>query len=341
MMQRQLDVKTPRLLPFALGVFALLALLAAACGQPAATGGPAATASRTVPAIATAVVATPAATSAGPGTGGVCHALGNSGTATEAAIEVQHGLITGCISTAPPMLVVRGAPAGDPRPGILICAGTPAVARPDCGAGLRVPVSQSRNQSHAQEWRFYPFPAPGATLVGSTVFPQQYQCVGTDTQLWTFHLDTFAYTPGCLVPPGGPSGFLTAPCDFFMYESTESTAPIYNSHGKAVGCGLLGGAVVGVVDGKPGPGIALCSGAAAPSVSVVDAYCGFIPLNNEASHWQFIPLPVASGPVTGATFDTAAGTACISAAGQSFTFTVATRAVTPGCAGAPAATATP
>ncbi|HYM15811.1 MAG TPA: hypothetical protein VEZ14_09640 [Dehalococcoidia bacterium] len=57
--------------------------------------------------------------------------------------------------------------------------------------------------------------------------------------------------------------------------------------------------------------------------------------------WHFVALPVPSGPVDSAAFDTAAGTACLSVGAQHFTFTLATMSVTPGCGAAPAPSATP
>ncbi|MDE3095578.1 MAG: hypothetical protein KGK07_06215 [Chloroflexota bacterium] len=168
--------------------------------------------------------------------------------------------------------------------------------------------------------------------------------MGNGSQLWTFHLDTLTYTTGCNVVD-----FLKlqhVPCDVFMYTGTASVLPLYQQHGKATACATFGNTVVGVLAGRPQPGPVVCDAPSSSNPEGVFSYCGlgstdYPPMT---SRWQFVPLPVASGPVTGATFDSAAGTACVRVGAQAFTFTVATRAVTPGCAAgtpAPAATATP
>lgn len=238
-------------------------------------------------------------------------------------------------------MVVVGVPGatGDPRPGFLECAQPPTATDDYCGVGLAPVIA--RDRSYAANWRFYPYPAADAKAVGLPAFPQLYQCVGNASRMWAFHFDTLTYTPGCTPPPSIVNG--TTPCQGFLYIGMATTPGLYATYGKPVGCQVYGGTAVAVMGGNPQPGIVSCGTVSPATDAQLRQVCGFnlgappVPIGA----WQFIPLPVSSGPVTGATFDTAAGTACISAAGQSFTFTVATRAVTPGCAGAPAATATP
>jgi len=130
-------------------------------------------------------------------------------------------------------------------------------------------------------------------------------------------------------------------CDAFVYGGAATSPPL-NDYGKPVSCGLYGNTVVGAVEGNPQPGILACGAPATDAVIDVSKYCGFYPGDSPVSgRWQFVPLPVASGPVDSATFATAAGTACLTVGMQSFTFTLATMAMTPGCGAQPAATATP
>lgn len=189
-------------------------------------------------------------------------------------------------------------------------------------------------RSYLSNWAFYPFPAADADEVGYTVYPQEYQCIGNATELWTFHLDTFTYTPGCQLPPP-LAGSVDRPCDVFLYIMTPTTRLIFDQNGTAAACGLFnnGGTVAGVANGRPAPGVVTCAGAPRGSTSAeVSRYCGLVPGDPAVSgRWNFTSLPVPSGPVTGATFDQAKGTACISVGSQQFTFDVKSGAVTAGC----------
>ncbi|MBF6600661.1 MAG: hypothetical protein IVW36_09135 [Dehalococcoidia bacterium] len=110
---------------------------------------------------------------------------------------------------------------------------------------------------------------------------------------------------------------------------------------KPAACQQYGATVVGVTEGLPQPGVVVCG--PAPSTESIYSRCLGDQFNiiRLGAAWQFIPLPIAAGPVESVTFDSSAGTACITAAGQAFTFTLATRSVLPGCGGAAAATAPP
>lgn len=204
----------------------------------------------------------------------------------------------------------------------MVCTPPSGNPGPDCG----IYVGPKPNLVN---WSFYPFPANDARLVGLPVFPQQYQCVGNATQLWAFHLGTHTYTPGCQPPPD-ETGVLLRPCDAFLYAGTQTTHELFVEHGKAVACGLFGSLVVGVVDGRPVPGLVVCDNAPSANAEQAAIRCGFW-YTPTPTPWSFIALPVTSGPVESATFDTAAGTACVTAGGQSFTFTAASRTVTAGC----------
>jgi hypothetical protein len=228
----------------------------------------------------------------------------------------------------------------DPRTGFLVCVRPPAAMAPYCGAGIGPVLDQSA--SYAGNWQFYATPVDGVKELGGSV-PGRYECVGTTSQIWAFHLDSLTYTPGCMVPPDIANG--STPCWEFLYALVDSTPQLFMEHGKPAGCDVVDGSVVGVVNGSPQPGVAICQPAASSSTDQLFYACGLqqgeaTPVTS--SVWQFIPLPVSAGPVNSATFDTNAGTACITADGQAFTFTLATRAFSSGCPGAtPAATATP
>jgi hypothetical protein len=187
-------------------------------------------------------------------------------------------------------------------------------------------------RSYLANWEFYPFPAPDARVVDEhPVFPQQYQCVGNAKELWSFHFDSLAYTAGCQRPPDW-QGILGRPCDAFLYVGTPTTSALYAYYGKPVACDVIGTVVVGVMEGKPQPGVVVCDTLTATDAERASRTCGisFDPALSP-SPWSFVPLPVASGPVDNASFNTTAETACVTAGGQSFTFAVASRSVTAGC----------
>lgn len=266
-----------------------------------------------------------------------CYMISNPATPTAIELAHAHGYAVSCYQLG--RVVVIGVPGGasDSRPGFLACAQPPAAVDDYCGVGLAPVIA--RDRSYADRWQFLPFPATDAKEVGVPVFPQQYQCVGNGSQTWTFHLDTFSYSSGCTPPPSTINGW--TPCDGFLYLGMGTAPDLYATYGKPAGCQLFGNTAVGVVDGKAQPGVIVC-GPVTP-VAQIRKVCGFdlgVPLVN-LDAWRFVPLPVASGPVASATFDTAAGTACLTVGAQSFTFTLATKAVTPGCTPTPAATATP
>jgi hypothetical protein len=207
----------------------------------------------------------------------------------------------------------------------MICTPPSGNPGPDCG----IYVGPAANLTN---WAFYPFPANDVGIVDEhEVFPQQYICVGNATELWSFHFDSRTYTPGCRRAPDW-QGIFGRPCDTFLYVGTPTMSPLYAQHGKPAACAVLGTVIVGVMEGKPQPGIALCDTLTAADAERAPRTCGisFDPALSP-SPWSFFPLPVASGPIDNATFDTTAGTACVTAGGQSFTFTVPSRAVTAGC----------
>ena len=266
-----------------------------------------------------------------------CFRITNPATPTAVELAQAHGNAFSCYALDRTLLV--GVPGGsaDPRPGFLQCAQPPAETDDYCGVGL-APVTAG-DRSYAERWEFYPMPASDAQEVGEPVFPQQYQCVGNASQLWTFHFDTLTYTSGCTVPPSFATG--ATPCDSFLYLGMDTTPDLYATYGKPAACQLYGTSAVGVMDGHAEPGLIVCR--SARTVQQVRPMCGFdlgVPPVT-LSVWQFVPLPVPAGPADSATFDTAAGTACVTVGAQSFTFTLATMAVTAGCAPGAAATATP
>ena len=325
-----------------------------ACGNPASTsrqqaatnGTPTAvTATASAPAVASTATpeatataytgtATPLRTPASP-IEATCRLIYNSGTQTAAALGQARGMPVGCFQLE--RLVVLRVPgaAADPRPGFLACAQPPAATDDYCGVGLAPVIA--RSGSYTEHWQFFPFPAADATLVGAPVLPQFYECVGNASQTWTFHLDTLTYTAGCTPPPSVVNG--TTPCNNFLYVGMGTDPDLYATYGRPAACQLYGSTAVGVVDGNTQPGVIVCGPAAA--VDQIWSLCGFNPgVPVRLDVWRFVPLPVTTGPVDSATFDTAAGTACLTVGAQSFTFTLATMAVTAGCA-AGTATAAP
>ena len=316
-------------------VSAVLGLAIAGCGSP-----PERAASPTALSATTALPAETTTASAPPGDGpalSACQLLAHVANATAQDVFQRHGATGSCDNGPPIILSVPGSATGDSRPGYLVCERPQDASGQYCGFDSGEPPDTGH--SYLQNWDFYPFPVDDAVRVGLAVWPQEYQCIGNATQLWTFHLDTYTYTPGCHVIDF--SKLQHVPCDSFLYSPSAATHPLLEEHGKADACGTFGDTVVGVLDGKPQPGLVACS---APRSSDPDAVFNFCGLGVEQSaatdHWQFVALPVAAGPVDAATFDTAAGTACVTVGAQSFTFTLATRSVTDGCAGSPAAIAT-
>ncbi len=243
-----------------------------------------------------------------------------------------------CLLSSLPRTVIRltvpGAARGDPRPGFLACEDPGGGAAPVCG----IPGPVTDPASHLTNWHFYPFPANDAHTVGYPVGAQEYQCVGNGKQLWTFHFDTHTFSSGCTVPPP-IEGMALRPCDAFLYEGMYSDPPLLGSrgHGHPAFCGLIGTTVVGVVQGNPQPGLLVCAPSPGLNAEARSKYCGFWASKRPvpASVWAFVPLPVAHGPVDSATFDTAAGSACLTVGGQRFTFNLRTMAVAPGCATTP------
>lgn len=337
--------------PFMLAGLLVLTIALWACGNPTnarstptgtASGGGLAVATPTPPRAAASLSATaftgtpsPLRTPALP-MDSTCSLINKSATPTAAALAQAHGNPISCYQVD--RTVIVSVPGGDDqRPGFLQCAQPPDATEDYCGVELAPVIA--RDRSYADNWQFLPFPAADAREVGLAAFPQLYECVGNSSQTWTFHFDTLMYTQGCTPPPSIEYG--TTPCDGFLYVGMGTTPDLYATYGKPAGCQLYGTTAIGVMDGRPQPGLIVCGPVS--SVEQLRPVCGF-DLGGPPvalSVWKFIPLPVAPGPVTGATFDTAAGTACVTAAGQSFTFTLATMAVTAGCSPAPAATTTP
>jgi hypothetical protein len=317
----------------ALGAIILaVSLVAMACGdtqgnQP--TASPTATVSAS--AAASNGVASQAAYTPFAPTPTACQILYNGAGRTAIDIMRQHGKPDQC---APggwrTTVTVPGDASGDPRPGFLICQRPDDAKGAYCGLAAGEPAADVSN-SYLANWAFYPFPANDAHLVGSPVGPGQYQCVGNASQFWTFHFDSYTYTQSCKVPPD-TQGIFLRPCDAFLYWSTKTTQEIFAQYGKPVACAVIGTVVVGVMEGKPQPGVVVCDTLTSTDAEQASRNCGisFDPALSP-SPWSFVPLPLASGPVDNATFDTKAGTACVTARGQSFIFTVASRAVTPGC----------
>jgi hypothetical protein len=205
----------------------------------------------------------------------------------------------------------------------------------ECGLGESESgvVSPTSRISH---WQFFALPSADLREAGAPVYPQDYQCLsGGGGASWTFHLDTFRYTQGCKQPPD-EAGIALRPCDAFLYAGAFTTPPIYRTYGKAFACGLYGKTVVGVVHGSVPVGVAVCAPPADASAFDASRSCGFfggdpaIPLG---ARWQFTAVPMYTANIDSAMFDTNAGTACITADGQTFTFTLATRAFTAGCGG--------
>ena len=328
-----------------------------ACGSPAATGStPTGAAGTSNVSAATATVAlaqasavatvftgtpSPLRTPTSPHDN-ACFYVNNSASLTAAILAEAHGSPISCDQLNRMMLLGVPGSSSDPRPGFLACAQPVSATDDFCGVGL-APVIAS--QSEVDQWQFLPFPGPDAKEVGDPVDPQLYRCVGNGSQLWTFHFDTLTYTSGCKLPPPNPYPAQGLPCDEFLYFGLHTTPDqfdeLYDRYGKAAACGLYGTTVVGVVDGNPAPGFVVCSGTAR-TIADTRQSCGFEPGLPGVSLdvWHFIPLPVAAGPVDGATFDTAAGSACVTVGAQSFTFTLATMSVTAGCGSGAAATAT-
>jgi hypothetical protein len=183
-------------------------------------------------------------------------------------------------------------------------------------------------------WTIYPFPAIDDQDVGEGVYPGMYQCVGDASQLWTFHLDTRSYTPGCTPAPKG--GIVDPNCDAFLYLTTFTTPELYRRYGKAVACQTFDRTVVGIVSETSTGGAAVCGPVPAPTARLSTAdqiakMCGFSSPKVSLNVWQFVALPASSGAVTAASFDANSRTACVTAGTQSFTFTLATRAFTHGC----------
>jgi hypothetical protein len=190
------------------------------------------------------------------------------------------------------------------------------------------------SSSQIAHWHFYPFPVDNVTNASNWVGPQDYLCVQSPSETWTFHLDTFSYTPGCVEPPA-EFGIDLRPCDAFLYSGAFTDPSLYLTYGKADACGLYGKTIVGIVHGHSPAGIVVCAAASDSTAFSASHYCGewegdlAVPLRDR---WQFTKLPIHTANIDSATFDTAAGTACITADGQPFTFTLATRAFTAGCA---------
>jgi hypothetical protein len=319
-------------------LLSLSAIMVAGCGKLQSAASPTETAQAAAPTSTYAPVRT-----ASPFTGTpsplrtptdphdtTCFFADNSVTKTVQDLAAAHGGPSACtIAGRSLALFVTGGT--DPRPGFVVCSRPPAATAPYCGAGIGPALD--RVTSHAANWQFYPAPGNGVMDIGGSV-PGQYDCVGVGSQLWTFHLDSLTYTAGCNVPPDITNGGGT-PCWEFQYALVDSTPALFKEHGKPAGCDVIAGSVVGVVDGSPQPGVVVCQPTVPSNSDELFASCGLQegePTPVTSSVWQFIPLPVTAGPVASATFDTAAGTACITADGQPFTFTLATRAFTPGCA---------
>ncbi len=329
----------------ALGVWVVFTLGLIGCGNPSVHYGgsstsdtPAATAMAT-PVRPTAVATPPAGLPHGftP-----CKILSNAIGATADAIVRTHGTSVACQSNFAGAMILqvigrssalRPGDVVDARPGYMVCAPPAGHTGPYCGAAL-TPGDDDFKTSYAANWRLYPFPAADAKEVGRAA--PFYQCIGNDRQLWTFHLETFAYTPGCNVPPTT----LTTACDSFMYiGATDLQAYQY---GKPAACAMFGSVIMGIEDGEPQPGVEICTAPAGSDSWSLFHYCSLrLGEPPTTGHWQSVAIPVASGPVDHATFDTAAGTACVTVGGQAFTFTLASMAVTPGCRAAQAATPTP
>lgn len=326
-----------------------IAVLAAACSHSASNHGAqpttAATSASTVVAPVTAAATSSATAFAGTPSplrtpngphDTACFEVTNPGPPTAVELARLHGAAVSCDLFGRRLFVGVPGSAADARPGFATCAQPPTATDDYCGVGLAPTIDRSQLIDH---WQFLPAPAADAKEVGAAAGPQQYQCVGNAAQLWAFHFDTLTYTAGCTPPPSFINGM--TPCDAFLYVGLGTSPDLYATYGKPAGCQQLGeNTLVGILDGAPQPGVAVC-GPIIPADQIWNQ-CGL----DTADHvnlgvWHFTPLPVASGPVDSATFDTAAGTACITVGAQSFTFTVATSAVTSGCAGAPPATATP
>ena len=206
--------------------------------------------------------------------------------------------------------------------------------------------------SYLTNWILYPFPVGDAKADAPLVWQQQIQCVRSGANAWSFHLDSLTYTSGCPTPP---PNFADA-CDSAMFQQVSNAiGELATLHGAFAACSESGSQLIIIVNGTqltdivpgtngdPAPGVIVCDAGTAIADNQANAkqVCGLGSGPAQLAPWHFTPLPVAAGPVDSATFDTAAGTACITVGAQSFTFTVATSAVTPGCAGAPPATATP
>lgn len=281
-----------------------------------------------------------------------CKIFYNTVTKTAAELASLHGANSGCGPTTDKpgdrtyVLIAIGG--SDPRLGFVVCTRPPDATAPYCGIGIGPALD--RTTSYLKNWTFYPLPDGATKYVGDESGPGEYQCVGNDTQLWAFQFDTLTYTKGCVVPPFSANGGST-PCEVFQYRGGAETAPdLYHTWGKPAACQQFDTTIVGVTNGLPQPGVVVC-GPASSTELIYNRCLGQGPPATPmplASAWQFLPLPIPAGPVESATFDTTAGTACITAAGQAFIFTLATRSLAAGCGAAtptlspaPAATGTP
>ena len=250
---------------------------------------------------------------------------------TAQALRQDFGIPLGCVGA--PALVLD-APGGGKRgtgPGFLVCQESSAI---QCGE-----KPEESQRSYIANWSLYPFPTSTAVEVGSAEFSQQYQCVADALSRWTFHFETLTFTTGCPVPPQVSPDM--QPCAAVLWSTLNTIARLVMTDGKVVSCSQQGSRMAVAVNGNPVPGILVCDAgsAAIGNSALVKDHCGLaLKSPGAADVWQFSPLPVSQGPVDSATFDTTAGTACVTAAGRPFTFTLATRAFTPGCGAAPSVT---
>lgn len=259
-----------------------------------------------------------------------CTVLSNRPTGHD--IETRYGHYGFCDPGSPIILQTDGN--GTQPAGFLIC--DPQSGGP-CGAAN---AQAESTQSYIDHWVFYPFPTAHGQLSGNPVWPQEYQCITDGSNSWAFHFDTKTYTSGCPAAPP-ENGISLRPCDAFEFSVTRSTAPLYKTYGHPAACSLFGSTIVGMMNGRPIPGVLTCDGLPGTTPSDVSLACGFNDAVPASARWSFTALPVAAGPVSDVTFDQQAGTVCISIGAQSFTFALASMSVGAGCTSSPTDTTAP
>lgn len=220
-------------------------------------------------------------------------------------------------------LMVNGSPEADPRPGYMVC-------RPPKESSIQLYcVDPPASGDPLAHWSFYPLPIADLKEVGRDAGPQEYQCLGDNSGLWTFHYDTLTFTRGCVVPPDW-QGIGLRPCDAFMYAGVDTTPLLFLQYGRPIACALEGRTVVGVTRGQPQPGVVICRPPADPGTLEASTYCGFL-AGPVPDRWQFVALPVASGSVMTATITTTVGAACVTVDSGAFTLDLTTLAISKGC----------